>query len=68
LDQGGSIHRRPIEVVQEDIDLLAGFGDGVDDDVAILATGIPPRPGPPCRAPDVASATPPCEACDGTRW
>jgi sigma-B regulation protein RsbU (phosphoserine phosphatase) len=32
-------------VVQALIDLLAGFGDGIDDDVAILAIGIPPRPG-----------------------
>jgi len=28
--------------VQALIDLLAGFGDGLDDDVAILAIGIPP--------------------------
>jgi sigma-B regulation protein RsbU (phosphoserine phosphatase) len=31
-------------VVQALIDLLAGFGDGIDDDVAILAIGIPPGP------------------------
>jgi len=33
------------DVVQALIDLLAGFGDGLDDDVAILAIGIPPRRG-----------------------
>jgi phosphoserine phosphatase RsbU/P len=35
------------DVVQALIDLLAGFGDGLDDDVAILAIGIPPGPGEP---------------------
>jgi sigma-B regulation protein RsbU (phosphoserine phosphatase) len=35
------------EVVRELIELLASFGDGVDDDVAILAIGIPPPPGGP---------------------
>ena len=34
---------RAPDVVQALIDLLAGFGDGLDDDVAILAIGIPPR-------------------------
>jgi serine phosphatase RsbU (regulator of sigma subunit) len=31
------------DVVRALVDLLAGFGDGIDDDVAILAIGIPPR-------------------------
>jgi hypothetical protein len=35
---------RAHNVVQALIDLLAGFGDGIDDDVAILAIGIPPGP------------------------
>jgi phosphoserine phosphatase RsbU/P len=35
------------DVVQALIDLLASFGDGLDDDVAILAIGIPARPGEP---------------------
>jgi sigma-B regulation protein RsbU (phosphoserine phosphatase) len=35
---------RAHDVVQALIDLLAGFGDGIDDDVAILAIGIPPGP------------------------
>ena len=35
------------DVVQALIDLLAGFGDGLDDDVAILAIGIPPGHGSP---------------------
>ena len=34
---------RAPDVVQALIELLAGFGDGLDDDVAILAIGIPPR-------------------------
>jgi len=33
------------DVVRALVDLLAGFGDGIDDDVAILAIGIPPRRG-----------------------
>ena len=32
-------------MVEALIELLAGFGDGLDDDVAILAIGIPPRHG-----------------------
>jgi sigma-B regulation protein RsbU (phosphoserine phosphatase) len=39
------------EVVQALIDLLAGFGDGLDDDVAILAIGIPPDPDTPLPPP-----------------
>ena len=36
---------RAPDVVEALIELLAGFGDGLDDDVAILAIGIPPRHG-----------------------
>ena len=32
-------------MVEALIELLASFGDGLDDDVAILAIGIPPRQG-----------------------
>ena len=31
-------------MVEALIELLASFGDGLDDDVAILAIGIPPAP------------------------
>ena len=36
---------RAPDVVEALIELLASFGDGLDDDVAILAIGIPPRHG-----------------------
>ena len=36
---------RAPDVVEALIELLASFGDGLDDDVAILAIGIPPRQG-----------------------
>jgi sigma-B regulation protein RsbU (phosphoserine phosphatase) len=47
---------RAPKVVQALIDLLAGFGDGLDDDVAILAIGIPPDPDTPFPPPRGATS------------